>query len=436
MTRESFALISTSERAVPEQASLIGCDNNYSNAEDSFLLHLKRMMMIGVPIRKLSLRCTKVASRQTVKRKRDEGEKEDGDGINRALSTAFPDTILCRESECGVIRTFLTDHLKHGTSGSLYVSGPPGTGKSVCVTKLVEEIKDAYGVKSVFVNCMEVMSPRRSIDQLKKFATVQQVVVIVDELDALDVSSLYKLFEYPSTPNSQLILIGIANALDLTERVLCRIHLRDACKPMLLHFNPYTKEQIQTIIQARMKTVSGIELDSLSIEFCSRKVAAVTGDIRKALSMCRRAVEQSKFERNSKRRRVENNSGQTQLVSLSNMMSTDWQSRSSLSQPDFPLQQKLTMCTILVLWKEKKRKMATLGELYNRYRHICLEHKVDSIDRSDFVNVCSLLEARGVLCIGKAKEVRLRQVQLMVLESELHRFISNEVFVQSILSSV
>lgn len=124
----------------------------------------------------------------------------------------------------------------------------------------------------------------------------------------------------------------------------------------------------------------------------------------------RRAVEQSKFERNSKRRRVENNSGQTQLVSLSNMMSTDWQSRSSLSQPDFPLQQKLTMCTILVLWKEKKRKMATLGELYNRYRHICLEHKVDSIDRSDFVNVCSLLEARGVLCIGKAKEVRLRQV--------------------------
>ena len=35
--------------------------------------------------------------------------------------------------------------------------------------------QDAYGVKSVFVNCMEVMSPRRSIDQLKKFATVQQV---------------------------------------------------------------------------------------------------------------------------------------------------------------------------------------------------------------------------------------------------------------------
>ena len=43
-----------------------------------------------------------------------------------------------------MIRTFLTDHLKHGTSGSLYVSGPPGTGKSVCVTKLVEEIKVRY----------------------------------------------------------------------------------------------------------------------------------------------------------------------------------------------------------------------------------------------------------------------------------------------------
>ena len=42
---------------------------------------------------------------------------------------------------------------------------------------------------------------------------------------------------------------GIANALDLTDRVLPRLQSHSKCRPQLLHFPPYTKDQIATILQ-------------------------------------------------------------------------------------------------------------------------------------------------------------------------------------------
>ena len=49
---------------------------------------------------------------------------------------------------------------------------------------------------------------------------------------------------------------GIANTLDLTDRILPRLQAREKCKPQLLNFAPYTKNQIATILQDRLNQVS------------------------------------------------------------------------------------------------------------------------------------------------------------------------------------
>lgn len=49
---------------------------------------------------------------------------------------------------------------------------------------------------------------------------------------------------------------GIANTLDLTDRILPRLQTREKCKPRLLNFPPYTKNQIATILQDRLNQVS------------------------------------------------------------------------------------------------------------------------------------------------------------------------------------
>ncbi len=51
-----------------------------------------------------------------------------------------------------------------------------------------------------------------------------------------------------------------------------------------------------TIIQSRLEGVPGGIVDPDAIQFASRKVAAVSGDARRALDMCRRAVEIAEAE--------------------------------------------------------------------------------------------------------------------------------------------
>ena len=49
---------------------------------------------------------------------------------------------------------------------------------------------------------------------------------------------------------------GIANALDLTDRQLPRLKAQVSCQPKLIHFAPYNKDQIVSIIQHRLKQVN------------------------------------------------------------------------------------------------------------------------------------------------------------------------------------
>jgi len=120
----------------------------------------------------------------------------------------------------------------------------------------------------------------------------RSVLLIVDELDVLVTRSqsvLYNLFEWPhSTGAAQpLRVVGIANTMDLPERLMPRVASRiGACR---LNFTPYSQEQLQEIVRARL---AGSEcFGKVALEYAARKVAAVSGDARRALELCRRAVE-------------------------------------------------------------------------------------------------------------------------------------------------
>ena len=54
-------------------------------------------------------------------------------------------------------------------------------------------------------------------------------------------------------------------------------------------FNPYSFNDLQQIIANRMIGLKVFEPDAIA--FVARKVAAVTGDARRALDICRRATE-------------------------------------------------------------------------------------------------------------------------------------------------
>lgn len=117
---------------------------------------------------------------------------------------------------------------------------------------------------------------------------------------------LYALFEWARSPNYRLILVGIANALDLTVRHLPFLHLNaspvkraargaasqevDPYQCQTMNFPPYQREDIERIIQERMEQVGQSIFNPAAIKFVAGKVAASTGDARKALHACREAL--------------------------------------------------------------------------------------------------------------------------------------------------
>lgn len=167
--------------------------------------------------------------------------------------------------------------------------------------------------KDIYSNLLDTLQENVEVLEGEEIQTLQGLfvprkrsdtvyVVTLDEIDhvlSLDLEFMYKLFEWSLQKSSHLVLVGIANALDLTDRFLPRLKARNL-KPHLLPFLPYNASQIKAVIITRLKSLLPAEnataeyvpfLHPAAIELCSRKVSSQTGDLRKAFDICRRAIE-------------------------------------------------------------------------------------------------------------------------------------------------
>ncbi|PMD24792.1 cell division control protein Cdc6 [Hyaloscypha hepaticicola] len=237
-----------------------------------------------------------------------------------------PGRLIGREAEREELTEFVQNCIAKTCGGCTYVSGPPGTGKSAMVHEITESFEISPTTKKAYINCMSMKTSKdlyanllenlcEDIEVLEgdEVKTLQGVfvprkkskivyIVTLDEIDhvlSLDLEILYKLFEWSLQKGSCLILVGIANALDLTDRFLPRLKTRNL-KPQLLPFLPYSAAQIKTVITSRLKSLIPADspnpdfvpfLHPAAIELCSRKVAGQTGDLRKAFDICRRAID-------------------------------------------------------------------------------------------------------------------------------------------------
>ncbi|XP_002733203.1 cell division control protein 6 homolog [Saccoglossus kowalevskii] len=404
--------------------------------------------------------------------------------VKRALHASMPENLLCREKETVAITNFLRTHVGKSKPGSLYISGAPGTGKTASLMQIISNNKsEMENTKVIFVNCMSLQhsnaiyrkviselthssqkcSSKDSAKYLEKKLTSpgKTVLLILDEIDQLDSRNqevLYTMFEWPSLPKSRLVLIGIANALDLTDRILPRLEARPKCKPQLLNFSPYSKDQIVTILTDRLnktKIDGAPVVDPAAIQFCARKVAAVAGDMRKALDICRRAVEvvesdvrsqfilqpSSQASVTQSQRKTSPKPGipkKVGLLHISSVISDVYGSKmvsSNKQQQTFPVQQKLIICTLLLMVKQGKVKEITLGKLHESYCKVCQSRQVGSVDRSEFLSLCSLIESRGIIGLKKGKDSIMTKISLKLEEKEVEFALQDKVLMSSILQA-
>ncbi|KAJ1348362.1 hypothetical protein KIN20_003651 [Parelaphostrongylus tenuis] len=118
------------------------------------------------------------------------------------------------------------------------------------------------------------------------------IVILVDELDQLCTKKqelIYDIFNWTAVESARVSVIAIANTLDLPERLLSQ-RVTSRIGAARICFQPYEFQQIEQIIQGRLKEITEcVEVEA--IQFAARKVAAVTGDLRKAMDILRQAIE-------------------------------------------------------------------------------------------------------------------------------------------------
>jgi Cdc6-like AAA superfamily ATPase len=262
--------------------------------------------------------------------------------MSQILSLTDPETLPGRETEINRIYQSLMASIKSNKGLTMHIAGSAGSGKTSCVSYVIKMLKNDLHDKfcTVYINALKlkdrkdayhlvwnVMKANLQSSQLRKsekFETTPQriayhfqnshlyCIITVDEIDFLkgrDQTELYEFFNWPQT--GSCAVVGISNNVSLTDSLTPKISSRLESTERII-FLTYNQKQILAILKERVKGSSKFE-DS-SLEYASRKIASVSGDIRKGLTIVQKAVqihqERSKIRTRikdpSKRQKTEN----------------------------------------------------------------------------------------------------------------------------------
>lgn len=269
-------------------------------------------------------------------------------------SESFQDFLPARENEFASIYLSIYSAIESGSATTVYVAGTPGVGKTLTVKEVIKELQRSSDQNElplfqfVEINGLKMVKPTDSYEFLWNkimgesltwgaameslefyFNKVPRnkkrpVVVLLDELDALVNKTqdiMYNFFNWTTYENAKLIVIAVANTMDLPERQLGnKVSSRIGFTRIM--FTGYTYEELKKIIEFRLKGMNNsffyedtktgsayimedvqeeelpshikkvqLRMTDDAIEIASRKVASVSGDARRALKVCKRAAE-------------------------------------------------------------------------------------------------------------------------------------------------
>ncbi|KAI9249453.1 P-loop containing nucleoside triphosphate hydrolase protein [Phascolomyces articulosus] len=370
--------------------------------------------------------------------------------------STVPDSLPCREVEFSDIMGFLESAVEAGTGTCVYISGVPGTGKTATVLEVMRHLqyraeqKELPEFDFVEINGMKVTDPNQAYsilweclnksDSRNSGAAPRRVtsahaldllearfsapdnrqkttVVLMDELDLLVTKKqtvMYNFFEWPNRPNSKLIVVAIANTMDLPERMLTN-KISSRMGLTRINFQPYTYQQLYQIVESRLEGIDAFETEA--VEFAARKVSAVSGDARRALDICRRAVEIVEV-----RQLQLGSGGKNTHVTIGIINDTI---KEMLASPTVSflqtcaLHQKLFLVSVMQCIRRSGLGDVEFGDAAEYHMQACRWHHVQPPTTSDLMRVCeSLGQARALVIEGGRMDLAMR-MSLNVSEQDI-----------------
>uniref|UniRef100_A0A8C5AGN0 Origin recognition complex subunit 1 n=1 Tax=Gadus morhua TaxID=8049 RepID=A0A8C5AGN0_GADMO len=363
--------------------------------------------------------------------------------VSRLHVSSVPESLPCREQEFQDIYNFVESKVMDGTGGCMYISGVPGTGKTATVHEVIRSLQrasdadDVPAFNFIEINGMKMTDPHQAYVQILQKLTGQKAtpdhaaallekrfshagpkkestVLLVDELDLLwtrKQNVMYNLFDWPTRRHGRLVVLTIANTMDLPERIMInRVASRLGLTRM--SFQPYSFKQLQQIIMSRLNKVKAFEEDALQL--VSRKVAALSGDARRCLDICRRATEICEH--------TSLDPGAPGLVGMSHVMQALDEMFSSAYVTAIrcaSVQEQLFLRSVLMEFRRLGLEEATFQQVLVQHQALCRVEGLQPPSVSEALAACQRLGACRLLLLEPSRLGVLQRVRLNVSQDDV-----------------
>uniref|UniRef100_A0AAX7UZ65 Origin recognition complex subunit 1 n=1 Tax=Astatotilapia calliptera TaxID=8154 RepID=A0AAX7UZ65_ASTCA len=357
--------------------------------------------------------------------------------------SSVPESLPCREQEFQDIYSFVESKIIDNTGGCMYISGVPGTGKTATVHEVIRCLQHAADMDEIpsfhfiEINGMKMTDPHQAYVQIlqkltgqkatpdhaavlleKRFSNLaprkETIVMLVDELDLLwtrKQNVMYNLFDWPTRRHARLVVLTIANTMDLPERIMInRVASRLGLTRM--SFQPYSFKQLQEIIMSRLNKLKAFEEDALQL--VSRKVAALSGDARRCLDICRRATEICEHSAADP--------SSTGLVGMSHVMEALNEMFSSAYITAIrcaSTQEQLFLRAAIAEFRRLGLEEATFQQVFVQHQALCRIEGLRPIGVSEGLAVCQRLGACRLLLLEPSHLGVLQHIRLNVSQDDI-----------------
>lgn len=388
-------------------------------------------------------------------------------------------SLVGRDAEANLLNCFIENSIRDRACNSIYISGPPGTGKTAQVNLSLDflsknpqdkQIHIVHGqrVRILRINCMLLSKPenifheifsaladpstlrKKTFDDLYKLiltnSSVDSLVVMLDEMDDLitrDQQVLFQLFHCASLSKSsvlstKLVVIGISNALDLTDKFLPRLR-SNGLNPESLQFLPYSADQIKQVILLKLATLDESDKENTAsallvplmhpgaVQMCSKKCAAVTGDLRKAFDICYKSieyVEQQASQRDDFDSLTLQTAPKVLISHVAKVCTSIFGELSKEKISNLNLLQKALLCCLFHLERNLASTGIKVNELYEYYcKHSMrvVENLLGKIKKSEFLEIISALESMSAVTLSDRKSVYTEIGNKMIRSNVLYQ---------------
>jgi len=372
-----------------------------------------------------------------------------------------PEEIPHREDQIQQVASILAPVLRGEKTSNLFLYGKTGTGKTLSIQYVRDELlkradkKGKFKLRIEYLNCKlkkvadtEYRILAELIKKLggavpatglpteavyNKFIEIidserQLIVLILDEIDQtvkrISSDFLYNLTRLNSElSKTQICVVGISNDLTFLDELDPRV--RSSLSEEEIVFPPYNALQLQDILNKRSIVAfrEGV-VEQGVIAKCAAYAAREHGDARRALDLLRIAGELAERGESKKilLKHIDEANDKIEKDKILDVIKTE------------PKQFQLVLYSIIQLAEKYKNEQPVFtGDVYTFYQELCVKNKVEVLTQrrvGDIIQEFDMLGIINVRVISKGRGGRMREIKLAISKNILDK--AKEIVLESI----